>query len=398
MCNPRGNQSKFFYGSRLWLYSVLLLSAIIGVRAEQLPIQVYTTANNLIYEGVRRIYQDSRGLIWFSTPVGVSRFDGYQFTNYGMEDGLTYPGIVDLVEDANGIYWFGTTGYGIYRFDPRSPISSEHGKSVAPKINFVNYSVSDNAASNHIYRFFKTSKGEVLVGTAGGLFRLDGSESNRKFSRVELNVPSAPNEYFGAIAFAEDAEGNLWIGHQRGLTRRLTDGRMITYAVQPNAASDWIYSLTIDQNNRIWAITDNRGLIVFNPEPVDSISDEGAPRQIKFTTDNRFSGNLEPGSAYRFKPEENLADGEFLNVLETSDGTIWLTARTKGLVKFDGREFRLYTKANGLSDNRTDDLLEDSFGNLWVGSGFGAMKFPRKGFVTYNVEDGLASEVIFNVF
>ena len=52
------------------------------VRAELLPVKTYTTADGLLRDEVYRIKQDSRGFLWFCTADGLSRFDGYGFTNY----------------------------------------------------------------------------------------------------------------------------------------------------------------------------------------------------------------------------------------------------------------------------------------------------------------------------
>ena len=56
--------------------------------SEQLPIKTYTTADGLSHDRVKRIVQDPSGFLWFCTPEGLSRFDGYRFANYGREHGL----------------------------------------------------------------------------------------------------------------------------------------------------------------------------------------------------------------------------------------------------------------------------------------------------------------------
>ena len=144
-----------------WLAIIFLLLAAAFSRAETLPIKTYTSADGLIYEGVQRTYQDSRGFLWFCTPVGVSRFDGYQFTSYAMEDGLPHPAIVDVVEDERGIYWLGNNNRGVYRFDPRN-FSAE---------KFVLYQVNgSDAAANEVNLFHKSNRGEIFVATEGGVF------------------------------------------------------------------------------------------------------------------------------------------------------------------------------------------------------------------------------------
>ncbi|MBI3950056.1 MAG: hypothetical protein HY314_06340 [Acidobacteria bacterium] len=65
------------------------LTVATPLQAERLPIKVYTTADGLAQNFVNRIVRDSRGFLWFCTEDGLSRYDGYTFTNYGPEQGLT---------------------------------------------------------------------------------------------------------------------------------------------------------------------------------------------------------------------------------------------------------------------------------------------------------------------
>src|ERR1017187_9092665 len=56
--------------------------------AELLPIRSYTTADGLAADSINEIVVDSRGFVWFCTPEGLSRLDGYHIDNFGVADGL----------------------------------------------------------------------------------------------------------------------------------------------------------------------------------------------------------------------------------------------------------------------------------------------------------------------
>lgn len=375
----------------IFLFLTALLCSNIS-RAEVLPIKTYMSADGLLYESVRRIYQDSRGLMWFCTPIGVSRFDGYQFINYTINDGLSNPGITDIVEDNNGVYLLGSVDSGVYRFDSRFK-DSESSK---PK--FEHYKINPDGADN-VTSFFKDRNGRIFAATPSGLFLFNDDEKEQKFSRIELKIPSVDENSTGIYVVAEDSDGSLWIGHQFGLTRRLADDTNLHYQVQPNGAADAVRSIFVDAQNRLWIITDRRDLALFNPDPLKSInSDDTLKRQINFKPESVFSGNLEKGSGYLFKPEESPANGTFGMIRGMSDGKIWIATNGKGLVGFSENKFSLYTKSNGLCDDRINYLFEDSFGNLWIASSWGLMKLPHRGFVTYKTEDGLADTQIITVF
>jgi ligand-binding sensor domain-containing protein len=88
------------------------------VAAQQLPLKSYTTADGLAHNSVNRIVRDSRGFLWFCTEEGLSRFDGYTFTNYGVEQGLPHRSVNDFLETRAGEFWLATSG-GLVRFNPQ---------------------------------------------------------------------------------------------------------------------------------------------------------------------------------------------------------------------------------------------------------------------------------------
>ena len=108
-----------------WILTALMLCLLapVSVQSERLPIKTYTTADGLAQNAVNRIVRDSRGFLWFCTDEGLSRFDGYTFTNYTTAQGLFHPVVRDLLETRSGIYWVGT-GLGVYRFNPMGRLPS----------------------------------------------------------------------------------------------------------------------------------------------------------------------------------------------------------------------------------------------------------------------------------
>src|SRR5215510_8132674 len=100
---------------------LLVLLALSNLtRAERLPIKTYTTVDGLAHNNINKIVRDSRGFLWFCTGDGLSRFDGYTFTNFGTEQGLHHREVTDLLETRSGEYWVATKG-GLVRFNPKAP-------------------------------------------------------------------------------------------------------------------------------------------------------------------------------------------------------------------------------------------------------------------------------------
>src|SRR5215470_7483877 len=92
----------------IWLL-IALLAVSNPTQAERLPIKIYTTGDGLASNAINRIVRDSRGFLWFCTSDGLSRFDGYAFTNYGTGQGLPHPSVNDLLETRRGEYLVATS-------------------------------------------------------------------------------------------------------------------------------------------------------------------------------------------------------------------------------------------------------------------------------------------------
>src|SRR2546425_9579895 len=102
--------------SCIWILCVVLGTSAL-VRAEHLPIKIYTTADGLWSSSIRYLTRDSHGFIWFCTRDGLSRFDGYRFVNYKIGNDSSSFDVSYLIETRRGIYWIAINGGGLYRFD-----------------------------------------------------------------------------------------------------------------------------------------------------------------------------------------------------------------------------------------------------------------------------------------
>ncbi|MDE6594337.1 MAG: HD domain-containing protein [Oscillospiraceae bacterium] len=68
-----------------------------------------------------------------------------------------------------------------------------------------------------------------------------------------------------------------------------------------------------------------------------------------------------------FNERNGLPTGEANDVLQTSDGYIWIGSYG-GLIRYDGREFRNYSSEGILPSSSVRMLFEDSKGRLWIGT------------------------------
>src|ERR1700733_6168979 len=97
----------------------LLLAALavpLCLEGELLPIRSYTTADGLASDHIDCIVPDSRGFIWFCTPEGLTRFDGYRMVSFGAADGLPHRAADTFLETRSGAYFAGP-GRGLSQLD-----------------------------------------------------------------------------------------------------------------------------------------------------------------------------------------------------------------------------------------------------------------------------------------
>lgn len=253
---------------RLALLLSLLLVATAAAMAERLPIKAYTTADGLAYNGIRRIVRDSHGFLWACTPNGLSRFDGARFKTYNMEDGLPVTSSYDLLETGNGTYWLATNGGGVARFnftDGSRPLN----RAASPS-RFTVHSLNDNPVANRVNKLFEDRAGTVWAGTDGGLFSLNEARGEYEFHGVELGIRSHPDLSVQVWSFAQDNDGDLWIGTKFGLLHRRPDGQMIHYEVHPSLVSDMVYSLVKDNAGNLWMSHDTAVIACKLPAAAES--------------------------------------------------------------------------------------------------------------------------------
>jgi streptogramin lyase len=86
-------------------------------------------------------------------------------------------------------------------------------------------------------------------------------------------------------------------------------------------------------------------------------------------------------------------------IVQGRDGYLWV-ATEGGLVRFDGVEFRAYTRANtqGLPSDLIDDLMEDREDGLWISTSGGLARM-RAGIVeAFGLEKGIPATQVWRTF
>jgi signal transduction histidine kinase/ligand-binding sensor domain-containing protein len=353
-----------------------LLCFMSVAHAERLPLKAYTSAEGLAHNEINKIVRDSRGFLWFCTADGLSRFDGYTFTNFGSDQGLPHANVTDLLETRSGEYWLATYG-GIVRFNPKGTpanrvVYAGEASAIAPMFTVIVPEDQDRRA-RAITVLLEGHDGTIWCGTQKGLSKLEQTNDLIALRSVDIGIPNDYPEQGVLSDLLEDRHGSLWIAAPSGLYRRWPDGSAARYTKNDGLPNDYLQDLLEDDQGRLWATTRLGGF-------------------FRLATDDTHAP---PTVSVAYSMRDGLPTTWVFQLFETSDRRFWV-ATARGLVEFfpngdeQGRRFRSYTTRNGLSYHDITALNEDLGGNLWLGTNTaGAMKLARNGFVTYDEQDAL---------
>lgn len=368
--------------------------------AERLLVQNYTVADGLASDHVVSLATDRDGFLWVCTDSGLSRFDGSAFTTFRTGSGLPYPNINHFLQTRAGTRWVATNGGGVARLE--SDTAPEDGRV------FASFPVGETPRSMNVNLLFETRDGALLAGTDGGLFRSPSAAGDPDFELVPLELPGAADSSLQIWSMIEDRAGDLWIGTSAGLARLPMHGRVEHMAVSPLQGADHVWTIVPDDEGRLW-LGHDLGLVVWMPPPAAAsgrasvehrpLLDGGTPCVLSVSKETVTALPAASGQACHWAPQDPPTGANRLvrPVLQTADGTIWMTSRS-GLVAFDGARFHVYAEPEATPSFVPGTIAEDPGGDLWVASVQGVTRILRRGFVQYTTEDGLAERQVNRIF
>src|SRR6266571_3804314 len=154
-----------FRASRILLMAIIFL---IGSNAESqsYPFVHYTPKDGLVSSRVKKVYQDSKGRMYFLTFGGLSVYDGARFRNYTSQNGLPNNVVNDILEIGNDSLLVATNSHNLNLL--------VKGKLEAVKI--------ENSACPVINQFYRHDDNRIYLSSDDGLFLL---EKNKIYS---LNI------------------------------------------------------------------------------------------------------------------------------------------------------------------------------------------------------------------
>ncbi len=332
----------------------LLLGAGAECGAARLPVRRYTTNDGLARNSVHQVLKDRDGFLWFATGEGISRFDGYTFTNYRVIDGLPDRDVRSLLQLRDGSFLV-ATGNGVARFDPGAP---------TPATRFASLPLPPGTKTRSANALAEAG-GTGWIGTDGGLFavRQGGGVYGHAVALRLLPGPAEP----AVRRLATDKSGNLWVASSAGLHLIHPSGRIQLFTARDGIPGGDIHSIEIAPPD-VWI---------------------GTGSGVVRTRYLQSSGKLQ--ILERFDSGSGLPAGTVSAILHASDGSVWAGAGAAvARLALGAKSFRAFSEGEGFPRGDVQGLAEDSEGDVWVTyDGAGALRVRSHGFTSYSQADGL---------
>ena len=151
------------------------------------------------------------------------------------------------------------------------------------------------------------------------------------------------------LTIFEDRHGTMWFGTTNGLTRY--DGKNFqTFTIEEGLTQNTIGLIFEDQHGMLW----------FGDGVLSSVLEREKSMDMSWMET--------PLSELDITPHDEPPEGTTRQI------------PLKGVSRYDGHTFKIFTTADGLAGDTVQDIVEDKTGTLWFAMGFGVSQYDDKSF------------------
>jgi len=293
---------------------------------------------------VRRIYRDSKGVLWIGSQDGISSFDGESHTYHEILNQYNEKITVKAItEDVDGNIWFGASG-GIVQFDG---------------VSFIQFDERDGLISDDVWCIEFDNLGRLWIGTINGVCYFNG-KAFVPFKMPESEVDQTRGVTSPRIVHSimKDSDGRMWFATNGGAY--IYDGELLkNMSEKDGLCNNAVNSILEDDSGNIWFATHHGGVCLYDGNSFKSVTDT-----------------------------LNLENNEVWSLHLDDFGNIWFPIENSGLYQYDGNSLKNFSNDVELPNyGSIQDIWGDKSGMLWVG-GFG-------GLYRFNLNDSIRDNSAF---
>ncbi|MGI2067376.1 EAL domain-containing protein [Shewanella sp. MF08487] len=317
----------------LWGISCNGLAQPLSAAFTQLKFEHIRSEDGLNQNTITSLFMDSAGMLWIGTQDGLHAYNGHNFTIFTHSpndpSSISESYVSDIIQDSEGYIWVSTFSQGVNRLDLSTGTFEHFGQEQGltdPRTTKL--SIVGNT---------------LWIGTKAGLFSL--STKTKRITQVSLGNSVEP--YITSLANVENTyllagtqDSGTFAASANTITRLNVPQNVTTYQIRANSA----YSITLALGGQLWHynLASQQGEILWQ-------TDDNVPYIKDF--------------------------------IQTEQGDFWVVGPEAGLIQLEKND-NLFTatyhrydpkRTNSISENNILSLLQDPFGNLWLGASYSGL-------------------------
>jgi len=372
------NRSKNITNLTIASFLIFIISTF-HLSAQNYKFHNFKQEDGLPQPYVYSLIQDSQGYLWVGTGDGLSRYNGFNFENYSVNDSLADNFITCSISEGESL-WFGHMNGNLTYFDGREMhpfnlsklnLSTITNFSTNPdgtvwastfydgllKLDKTQNKIKQYTFNSHIniFSFSFIDANSVLVCTDSGLKYCQINESGQ--IKIIQTITEIPESKVNCIQKMRNKQG-FYISTENDGIFQLSFRNNI-FKVSKIKAPDDIKSKNIqylfeDSQSNLWLATFGNGLIKM------TFSATG-----EFTTIDYFN------KIYKFEAEN------VKTIFEDREGNIWVGNYGEGLTQISTKAFTVFRFDNSLYSNNILAIYSDQ-NYRWIGTENGLVKMDQK--------------------
>ena len=305
---------------------------------------------------INAIEQDRYGFLWYGTPNGLIKYDGYEFKTYTTQsktDGnLSSNFIFSLFKDKQGVLWIGTNlGVNIY---------------IPWLEKFYTVPLSKKTSITNIE---SGPLGRIWFSGENQLFACELTDIENGTFKVSENILKSFSEFPVINSFVFKDESTLILGTSKGL-KSISLKDDVPSISSFDRLTETSISTVVHINNIFWIGTNNEGI-------------------YKATLDKNRLHIIQTFKSTKKQPVPEKVN----TIFEDHTGMVWIGTKDDGLYKYNQEQntfnhFSFNQKDElGLSSHQINALYQDDFDVLWIGTaqgGINKLDLTQKPFINYS--------------
>jgi diguanylate cyclase (GGDEF)-like protein len=207
-------------------------------RLREAPFITVTMKQGLYGDYIRSVLSHSNGTLWIGSSKGLNKIDGDKITSINTTNKNKHISVLSLAETPEKQVLVGTYNNGVF-------ITTANGLKEL-------FTTKEGLPSNEVRSILVDSSKNIWIGTAAGLVKISPNNTIEEFNK-QTGLPAS-----FIMALAEDQHGKVWIGTGDGIAS-YNKGALQTYRLNDKFDAEYAFGFYVEKNS-LWMATD-RGLI-----------------------------------------------------------------------------------------------------------------------------------------